>query len=344
MHGARQMEPPAAPHTPVLLNEVMRSLEPVKDGVFIDGTFGAGGYSKALLSRGATQVMAIDRDPEALAAGADLVASSGGRLVLVQGDFSELEEIAVTHTVGVADGVVLDIGVSSMQIDEALRGFSFLRDGPLDMRMAQTGVTAADLVNRATEADLADIIYHFGEERAARRIARAVVAARSEAPLTRTGDLASIVVGCLPRQRAGQIHPATRTFQALRIAVNDELGQLVAALAAAVEGGWTLALAVVVTFHSLEDRIVKRYMQIASGQEGQGSRHAPARITAPARYERPARAVEAGKEEIGRNPRARSARLRAAVRTNAKAMPIDPVRVGLPPAPVVADLFPGGVR
>lgn len=344
MHGARQMEPPAAPHTPVLLNEVMRSLEPVKDGVFIDGTFGAGGYSKALLSRGATQVIAIDRDPEALAAGADLVASSGGRLVLVQGDFSELEEIAVTHTVGVVDGVVLDIGVSSMQIDEALRGFSFLRDGPLDMRMAQTGVTAADLANRATEADLADIIYHFGEERAARRIARAVVAARSEAPLTRTGDLASIVVGCLPRQRAGQIHPATRTFQALRIAVNDELGQLVAALAAAeriLGPGGRLA---VVTFHSLEDRIVKRYMQIASGQEGQGSRHAPARITAPARYERPARAVEAGKEEIGRNPRARSARLRAAVRTNAKAMPIDPVRVGLPPAPVVADLFPGGVR
>jgi 16S rRNA (cytosine1402-N4)-methyltransferase len=344
MSGAGQKDSPAALHIPVLLNEVMQSLEPVRDGIFIDGTFGAGGYSRALLTRGAAKVIAIDRDPRALEAGAGLVESSAGRLVLVEGVFADLDKLAEAHAAGAVDGVVLDIGVSSMQIDEALRGFSFLRDGPLDMRMAQTGATAADIANRATEGDLADIIFYFGEERAARRIARAVVAARGDAPVTSTGQLSSIVSGCLPRQRAGQIHPATRTFQALRIAVNDELGQLVAALAAAeriLGPGGRLA---VVTFHSLEDRIVKRYLQIASGQEGQGSRHAPARTPQPARYQRPARAIEAGDDEISRNPRARSARLRSAVRTCVGALPVDPRRLGLPPAPVVADLFAEGAR
>jgi 16S rRNA (cytosine1402-N4)-methyltransferase len=336
--------PPAAPHFPVLLDEVLQALTPVEGGVFIDGTFGAGGYSRALLDRGATQVIAIDRDPRALAEGAALVEESGGRLVLVEGVFAELDRIAEARARGPIDGVVLDIGVSSMQLDEAGRGFSFLRDGPLDMRMAQQGASAADLVNRAAERDLADILYHFGEERAARRIARAIVAVRTDAPVMRTGQLAEIVARCLPRQRPGQIHPATRTFQALRIAVNDELGQLAAALAAAervLSAGGRL---VVVTFHSLEDRIVKRYFQVASGQEGPGSRHGPAREAPPARYRRPARMVEAGAAELERNPRARSARLRAAVRSDAPAQPADPARLGLPPAPVASVLFAGRAR
>jgi 16S rRNA (cytosine1402-N4)-methyltransferase len=327
-----------------LLDEVMQALEPVSEGVFIDGTFGAGGYSSSLLARGAAQVIAIDRDPQALAAGSAMVERANGRLLLIEGVFADLDRIAETKSTGAVDGVVLDIGVSSMQVDEALRGFSFLRDGPLDMRMAQEGATAADLTNRATEGDLADIIYHFGEERAARRIARAIVTARADAPLTRTGQLAAIVSECLPRQRPGQIHPATRTFQALRIAVNDELGQLVAALGAAERILGSGGRLVVVTFHSLEDRIVKRYLQVASGLEGQGSRHAPARTPSPARYLRPARAIEAGADEVRRNPRARSARLRAAIRTSAAALAVDPVRLGLPPAPVAADLFPGGVQ
>jgi len=339
MAGGGESAPPAAPHIPVLLDEVLQALEPIEGGIFIDGTFGAGGYSQALLDRGAAQVIAIDRDPLALDEGAILAAESGGRLALVEGVFAELDRIAEKHARGPVDGVVLDIGVSSMQLDEPGRGFSFQRDGPLDMRMAQSGVSAADLVNRAAERDLADILYHFGEERAARRIARAIVAARTDAPVTRTGQLADIVTGCLPRQRPGQIHPATRTFQALRIAVNDELGQLATGLAAAERILGAGARLVVVTFHSLEDRIVKRYLQIASGQERQGSRHGPAREPLPARYRRPARTVAAGAAELARNPRSRSARLRAAIRTDAPALPVDLARLGLPPAPVASGLL-----
>ena len=317
MSAGGETAPPAAPHIPVLLDEVMEALAPIAGGIFIDGTFGAGGYTRALLERGAAQVIAIDRDPEALSAGAALVEASGGRLILVDGVFAELDRIATAHAAGPVTGVVLDIGVSSMQLDQAGRGFSILRDGPLDMRMAQTGPSASDLVNRVGERGLADIIYHFGEDRAARRIARTIVAARTVEPITRTGRLAEIVAGCLPRQRPGQIHPATRTFQALRIAVNDELGQLVQALEAAESVLAPGGRLVIVTFHSLEDRIVKRYFQIASGQEGQGSRHGPARQRAAPRYRRPARAVKAGEAEIALNPRARSARLRAAMRTDA---------------------------
>jgi 16S rRNA (cytosine1402-N4)-methyltransferase len=294
-----------------------------------------------LLERGAAQVIAIDRDPEALSAGAALVAASGGRLVLVDGVFAELDRIATAHAAGPVTGVVLDIGVSSMQLDQAGRGFSFLRDGPLDMRMAQTGPSACDLVNRADERGLADIIYHFGEDRAARRIARIIVAARADEPITRTGQLADIVAGCLPRQRPGQNHPATRTFQALRIVVNDELGQLVRALETAETVLAPGGRLVIVTFHSLEDRIVKRYFQIASGQEGQGSRHGPARQVPPPRYQRPARAIKTGKAEIALNPRARSARLRTAVRTNEPPVRVDPARLGLPQAPAVAELIAG---
>jgi 16S rRNA (cytosine1402-N4)-methyltransferase len=344
MVAAGEMAPPAAPHIPVLLDEVMAALAPVEGGIFVDGTFGAGGYSRALLERGAAQVIAIDRDPEALVHGAPLAVEAAGRLVLVEGVFAELDRIAGANAAGPVAGVVLDVGVSSMQLDEAERGFSFSRDGPLDMRMARAGTSAAELVNRASERSLADILHHLGEERAARRIARAVVAARAEAPITRTGRLAEIVSGCLPRPRPGQVHPATRTFQALRIAVNDELGQLVRALQASeavLAPGGRLA---VVTFHSLEDRIVKRYLQAASGQEGQGSRHAPARPVPPPRYRRPARAVQAGAAETARNPRARSARLRSAVRTEAPARPVDPARLGLPRLPGLDELMAGGRR
>ena len=344
MGAGGQAAPPAAPHIPVLLDEVMAALAPIAGGIFIDGTFGAGGYTRALLERGAAQVIAIDRDPEALSAGAALVEASGGRLTLVDGVFAELDRIAETHAAGPVTGVVLDIGVSSMQIDQAGRGFSFLRDGPLDMRMAQTGISASDLVNRAGERGLADIIYHYGEDRAARRIARTIVAARAGEPITRTGQLAEIVAGCLPRQRPGQIHPATRTFQALRIAVNDELGQLVLALEAAESVLAPGGRLVVVTFHSLEDRIVKRYFQFASGQEGPGSRHGPARQGPPPRYRRPARAAKPGEAEIALNPRARSSRLRAAVRTDAPPVRVDPARLGLPPAPVAAELIAEPMR
>ena len=344
MGAGGERAPPAAPHIPVLLDQVMAALAPIAGNIFVDGTFGAGGYSRALLDYGAAQVIAIDRDAEALAAGAALARASGGRLILVEGVFAELDQIAEAHAAGPVNGVVFDIGVSSMQLDQAARGFSILRDGPLDMRMAQAGPSASDLVNRAGESDLADIIHHFGEDRAARRIARTIVVARAGAPITRTGQLAEIVSGCLPRGRKGRIHPATRTFQALRIAVNDELGQLVRGLEAAESVLAPGGRLVIVSFHSLEDRIVKRYFRIASGQEGQGSRHLPARQAPPPRYRRPDRPVRAGAAEIALNPRARSARLRAALRTDAPPLPVDPARLGLPPAPVVAELMIGERR
>jgi 16S rRNA (cytosine1402-N4)-methyltransferase len=344
MSGGGETASTAAPHIPVLLGEVMEALAPIDGGIFIDGTFGAGGYTRALLDHGAAQVIAIDRDPEALAAGEALVKKSGGRLILVGGVFAEMDEIAREYANGPIAGVVLDIGVSSMQIDQAGRGFSFMRDGPLDMRMAQTGPSASDLVNKADERGLADIIYHLGEDRAARRIARTIVAARADGPITGTGQLAEIVAGCMPRQRPGQIHPATRSFQALRIAVNDELGQLVQALEAAETVLAPGGRFVVVTFHSLEDRIVKRYFQTASGMGGKGSRHGPAYQGPPPRYLRPAKAVQAGAAETALNPRARSARLRAAVRTDAPVVGVEPGRLGLPPAPAMEDLIVGGRR
>jgi len=335
---------PAAPHIPVLLDEVIAALAPIAGGIFIDGTFGAGGYTRALLEHGAAQVIAIDRDPAALSAAAGLAKNYQDRLVLVEGVFAEIDQIARDHAVGPVTGIVLDIGVSSMQLDQAERGFSFRHDGPLDMRMAQAGPSAEDLVNQADEDGLAEIIYRLGEDRAARRIARTIVAARADQPITRTGQLVEIVTGCLPRQRPGQIHPATRTFQALRIAVNDELGQLVQALGAAEAVLAPGGRMVVVTFHSLEDRIVKRYFRIAAGQEGQGSRHGPAREVPPPRYQRPARAVKAGKAEIARNPRARSARLRMAVRTSVPSVVLDPSRLGLPRVRNLTELMSGGQR
>ncbi|MCB2126352.1 MAG: 16S rRNA (cytosine(1402)-N(4))-methyltransferase RsmH [Rhodobacteraceae bacterium] len=319
--AARRTDP--APHVPVLLGPLLAAVAPVA-GLWVDGTFGAGGYARGLLEAGADRVIGIDRDPSVLRMAEGWAGGYGDRLTLAQGTFSDLERFAG----GPVDGVVLDLGVSSMQIDQAERGFSFQKDGPLDMRMGDEGPTAADLVNTGGEAEIADILFHYGEERAARRIARAIVAAR---PFTRTLQLAAVIERCLPRQKPGQSHPATRSFQAIRIAVNDEFGQLAEGLAAAeraLKPGGRLA---VVTFHSLEDRIVKRFFQLRSGAEGQGSRHAPERAqVVPAFRMLTRRAVAPDEAEIAANPRARSAKLRVGMRTDAPAGEAPRAALGLP--------------
>jgi 16S rRNA (cytosine1402-N4)-methyltransferase len=322
-------------HAPVMLAEVVEALMPRPGAVMVDGTFGAGGYARALLSAGA-HVVAIDRDPDAIAAGRALEAASGGRLTLVHGRFSELDVLAEAAGHAQADGVVLDVGVSSMQLDEAERGFSFRFDGPLDMRMGQHGPTAADLVNRMDGKDLTRLIGLYGEERRASAISRAIVARRAERPFERTLDLASVVERVV-RRPGDAIHPATRTFQALRIAVNRELDELVAALAAAerlLAAGGRL---VVVAFHSLEDRIVKRFLADRSRERAGGSRHLPEAAVEPATFRLPQRAaLSPGDAEIARNPRARSARLRVGERTDAPARPIDPAALGVPTVTVPA--------
>ena len=322
--------PAAEPHVPVLLDAVCAALAPLDGRHVIDGTFGAGGYTRRFLSEGAT-VTALDRDPTALAAARDWE-DAEPRLTLIAARFGDLATVVAGHEVA-PDAVVLDIGVSSMQLDQAERGFSFLRDGPLDMRMSDTGPTAADIVNETDEATLADLLYLYGEERASRRIASAIVRARGERPLTRTSELADIVAATLSRARPGQAHPATRSFQALRIAVNDELGELVRALCAAEavlpEGGHLA----VVTFHSLEDRIVKRFFQTASATSTPGTRHGPAGLPLSPRWDRPARPVAPTETEISSNPRARSARLRSARRTGAPSQPVDAHTLGLPELP-----------
>lgn len=311
------------PHIPALLGPLLAAVAPVS-GVWVDGTFGAGGYARGLLDAGARRVIGIDRDPSVFALAAAWAGAYGDRLRLVQGTFSDLDSLAGEPL----DGVVLDLGVSSMQIDQPERGFSFQKDGPLDMRMGDTGMTAADFVNTASEAVLADILFHYGEERAARRIARAIVAAR---PFSRTLALVQVIERCLPRPKPGQSHPATRSFQAIRIAVNDEIGQLAEGLAAAeraLKPGGQLA---VVTFHSLEDRIVKRFFQLRSGAEGQASRHAPERTReAPGFMLRSRRALGPDAAELAVNPRARSAKLRVGVRTAAAAGVATRAQLGLP--------------
>ncbi|WP_363346715.1 16S rRNA (cytosine(1402)-N(4))-methyltransferase RsmH [Methylocystis echinoides] len=310
-------------HVPVLLAEAVAALRPRAGGRYLDATFGAGGYTRAILAADDTKVLALDRDPTAIAAGADLVQASGGRLTLVEARFSELERVAAAQGFSPLDGVVFDIGVSSMQFDEAERGFSFRGDGPLDMRMEGTGSSAADLVNEADEETLADIFYFYGEERAARRIARAIAHDRKLAPFLSTKPLAELIARVAPG-RPGDIHPATKSFQALRIAVNDELGQLLDGLAAAervlIEGG-RLA---VVTFHSLEDRIVKQFLAARCGRGETGSRRLPGEAAPP-----PASFICEGRqpiaparEEIAANPRARSAKLRHATRTAAPPLPL----------------------
>ncbi|GHG16601.1 16S rRNA (cytosine(1402)-N(4))-methyltransferase RsmH [Paracoccus aerius] len=316
----------ADPHIPVLLNPLLRAVGPVT-GTWLDGTFGAGGYARGLLAAGADRVIGVDRDPLVFDMAAGWAGEYGNRLRLVEGTFSDLDSLAREPL----DGVVLDLGVSSMQLDLAERGFSFLRDGPLDMRMEQAGPSAADLLNSADEPVIADVLYHYGEERAARRIARAIVAAR---PLTRTAQLAEVVASCLPRPKPGQIHPATRSFQAIRIWVNDEFRQLVDGLSAAeraLKPGGKLA---VVSFHSLEDRIVKRFMQARSNSAGGGSRYAPVQETAPAAFTMPfRRAIGPDPDEEASNPRARSALLRVAVRTDAPAGAVDADALAMPRLP-----------
>jgi 16S rRNA (cytosine1402-N4)-methyltransferase len=314
------------PHIPVLLRPLLAAVAPV-GGVWLDGTFGAGGYARGLLEAGADRVIGVDRDPLALEMAAPWAGDYGDKLRLVAGNFSALDRLAGEAL----DGVVLDLGVSSMQLDRAERGFSFQKDGPLDMRMSQDGDSAADLVNGADEGVIADVLYHYGEERASRRIARAIVAARELEPITSTLRLAEIVAKCLPRPKPGQSHPATRSFQAIRIAVNTEFSELAEGLAAAeraLRPGGRLA---VVTFHSLEDRIVKRFFQIASGAESNANRYAPARVEDAARFEMiTKKAVAPDDEELAQNPRARSAKLRVARRTDCPARPIDPAALGLP--------------
>ena len=298
-----------APHIPVLLDEVVAALAPAPGEVMVDATFGAGGYTRAILKTGAT-VIAFDRDPDAIREGR---AAGIEGLTLVHSDFSAMEA-AIDAPV---DGLTMDIGVSSMQLDQAERGFSFQSDGPLDMRMAQDGPSAADFLNTADEDAIADVLYQYGDEPKSRRVARAIVAAR---PLTRTGELATVVRKALGHRPHDKKDPATRTFQAIRIHVNRELGELADGLAAAerlLKPGGRLA---VVTFHSLEDRMVKRFLRERSGNTPGGSRHLPqAGATRAPSFATVGRGIRAGEAELARNPRARSATLRTAIRTAAPA-------------------------
>lgn len=307
-----------APHIPVLLDEVLAALAPEPGMVIVDATFGAGGYTRRLLDAGAV-VHAFDRDPDAVAAGLTWpeTREDPPRLVIHPRRFSEM--LAALGEVGVAgvDGVVMDIGVSSMQLDQPARGFAFSGDGPLDMTMSQAGPTAADFVNTAAESEIADVLYRYGEERQSRRVARAIVAAR---PLTTTGELAGVVRKALGHRPGAPKDPATRSFQAIRIHVNAELDELHAGLAAAERlliAGGKLA---VVSFHSLEDRIVKQFLREASGAVGAGSRHLPQSLAAERPvFEQVSKAIRPDSVEVSRNPRARSATLRHAVRTDAPA-------------------------
>jgi 16S rRNA (cytosine1402-N4)-methyltransferase len=313
----------AAPHIPVLLDAVIRALAPKAGGRYVDGTFGAGGYSQAILDSADCRVWGIDRDPDALSLGRPLLDRFAGRLTLIEGNFGAMDRLLRERGVQSVDGVALDVGVSSMQIDRAERGFSFREDGRLDMRMSQSGETAADLVNSLSESALADLIFAYGEERFSRRIAAAIIRAR---PVARPAELARIVRGAIPNTSRGPdngIDPATRTFQALRIAVNDEIGALTRGLGAAerlLAPGGRLA---VVTFHSLEDRPVKLFLRRRSGASPAGSRHLPESGEArpPSFRLLTGKPLSPTDAEIAVNPRARSAKLRAAERTAAPAWP-----------------------
>lgn len=303
-------------HVPVMLREVLANLAPADGGVYLDATFGGGGYACAILERARCTLWAIDRDPDAIARGAALVARFPGRLHLLHGRFGDMLSLLAGAGMSRLDGVVLDLGVSSFQLDDAARGFSFRSSGPLDMRMGRAGPTAAELVNALPETELADILYEFGEERLSRRIAKAIVAARTEAPIVTTDRLASVIRAVMPPDKSGH-HPATRSFQALRIRVNDELGEITRALTQAAGLLTPGGRLVVVSFHSLEDRIVKRFMIEASGRTPGPSRHDPGGLVA-----RPVagfdlltpKALRPRDDEVAANPRARSARLRTLVR------------------------------
>jgi 16S rRNA (cytosine1402-N4)-methyltransferase len=324
-----------APHIPVLGRQAIDFLNVRRDGRYIDATFGAGGYTRLILARGG-RVLGLDRDRTAIALGADRVDAANGRLKLVECRFSEIEDAAAGF--GPVDGIVFDLGVSSMQLDRAQRGFSFRNDGPLDMRMGAEGPSAADVVARASEKSLADIVFRLGEERQSRAIARAIVRRRAAMPITTTKALADIVASVL-RSKPGDIHPATRTFQALRMFVNDELGELVAALAASERLLAPRGRLGVVSFHSLEDRIVKTFLTERSATGG-GSRHAPEVRRAPPTFTvLTRRVVTPDADEVAANPRARSAKLRAAERTEAAPRATMPDL--LPPLPSLADVIRG---
>jgi 16S rRNA (cytosine1402-N4)-methyltransferase len=331
------MNPAAQRHIPVLGRQAVEMLAPRDGGIYVDATFGAGGYSRVILDTAGTRVIGIDRDRTAILGGFDLVDRSDGRLTLVEDRFSNLAEVCAAQGFQAVDGVVMDVGVSSMQLDEADRGFSFRLEGPLDMRMGHDGPTAADVIARASEADLANIIYIFGEERHSRGVAKAIVAARKEAPVVTTKALAD-VVSKVVWSKPGEIHPATRTFQALRIFVNEELDELHLALSAAervLKPGGRLA---VVSFHSLEDRIVKNFL-VERARAGGGSRHLPEIAQADPSFSiLTKRPVTADDAEISANPRARSAKLRAAERTQAAAH----AAATLPAWPVLGDVMRGG--
>jgi 16S rRNA (cytosine1402-N4)-methyltransferase len=305
-------------HRPVLLPEVIEALALRSGGIYVDGTFGAGGYSRAMLDAAACSVFGIDRDPTAIASGQRLVREYDGRLTLLEGCYGDMDRLLAERGVEAVDGVALDLGVSSMQLDQAERGFSFRFDGPLDMRMAKEGISAADIVNEWDEKRLADAIFRYGEERHSRRIARAIVRARAEQPITRTLQLADIVRSAVPRSDE-KIHPATRTFQALRIAVNDELGELERGLEAAQALLREQGRLAVVSFHSLEDRIVKEFMRERSDAAPRPSRHMPdigRKVEAPFRLVS-RRPILPNETETALNIRARSAKLRVAEATGA---------------------------
>ncbi|OCX66033.1 16S rRNA (cytosine(1402)-N(4))-methyltransferase [Thioclava sp. SK-1] len=330
------MSGPGKPHIPVLLRPLLKAVandDGAVPGVWIDGTFGAGGYSRGLLDLRADKVIGVDRDPMVFDMAASWRDQYGDRLQLVQGTFSDMDAYAGA----LVDGVVLDLGVSSMQLDLAERGFSFMKDGPLDMRMSQDGPSAADLVNDMEEEALAGILFHYGEERASRRIAKNIVKTREDTPFTTTHQLVSVIERSLPRPKPGQSHPATRSFQALRIAVNDEFGQLIAGLEAAeraLKPGGQLA---VVSFHSLEDRVVKRFLQARSGGGGQGSRYAPVQQADAPAFKARNKSIGPDDLELAENPRARSAKLRVAVRTDTPAARVDRSNLGLPKPVLDAD-------
>jgi 16S rRNA (cytosine1402-N4)-methyltransferase len=325
---ARSSTGDAARHIPVMVEAVVAALAPREDALFIDATFGAGGYSRALIEAAPCRVVGIDRDPEAIRRGHDFAVAYPARFAIVEGNFGDMERlVAAAGLVGPIAGIALDLGVSSLQLDAPERGFSFRFDGPLDMRMSGSGSTAADLVAGLSEQDLARLIHDFGEDRHARRIARTITAARRQRPIRRTSELADLVRAAVPKSEPG-LDPATRTFQALRIAVNDELGELERALAAAerlLPGGGRLA---VVSFHSLEDRRVKDFLRQRSDAAPHASRHEPMPITPPVPSFRlfHRRPLTPSVDEVRRNPRARSARLRAAERTAAPPLAAEPRR------------------
>ena len=312
--------PAAAGHLPVMLPEVLQTLAPADGDLIADGTFGGGGYSRAILKAAKCSVFGIDRDLDAIVR-AEALAAENPRLVPLLGRFGDLDTLLAQAGHPKVDGVVLDIGVSSFQIDEAERGFSFMKDGPLDMRMGAAGPSAGDVVNQMAERDLANIIFRLGEERNARRIARSIIERRASQPFETTADLAALVETAVGGRRGARMHPATQTFQAIRMYVNDELGELARGLAAAEQVLKPGGRLVVVTFHSLEDRLVKQWLRERSGGVPAGSRHLPlmAKARAPSFEQITNKALQPSEKEVETNPRARSARLRAALRTEAAA-------------------------